>query len=130
MCDGKGLGGCQVLCLSQHGWHRLGAARLFEYLTFQIQKGVRHREKGKILLGEDNAIAAMAIGNMFKARYFRIDVVKNTKELIEKYQTTYYDFILLNTWFKIGVKITRKNTGARSDIMANLHLSLVSFQNG
>ena len=65
-------------------------------------------KKGRILLAEENQNAASAIAKMLKNKIVYLDLAKNVQELMRKYQSTYYDFILLNTWLEDSLEVTRK----------------------
>ena len=65
-------------------------------------------KKGRILLAEENKIAALAIAEILKDKVEQLDLANNVQELMQKYQSSHYDFILLNTWLEDSLEITRE----------------------
>lgn len=65
-------------------------------------------KKGRILLAEENESEALTIAGMLKGKIERLDWVRNIEELMQKYQSTHYDFILLNTWLEDSLEVTRE----------------------
>ncbi len=65
-------------------------------------------KKCRILLVEENKGATFAIVEMLKNKVEQFDWAKNVQELMQKYQSTHYDFILLNTWLEDSLEVIRE----------------------
>lgn len=65
-------------------------------------------KKCRILLVEENEVAALDIAGMLKDKIDQLDLARNVQELMQKYQSTHYDFILLNTWLECSLEVTRE----------------------
>jgi CheY-like chemotaxis protein len=65
-------------------------------------------KKIHILLAEANHVTAMAVAWRFEKRACRVERVTTSEEVWEKYQSTSYDLILINTMLPNSLEIVRK----------------------
>lgn len=65
-------------------------------------------KKGKILLGEENSLSAIAMVSMLKGRNVELDLARNVQELMQKYHSTHYDLILLHTWLDCSLEVAQE----------------------